>query len=167
MSTITIGKRLIPLEHIALVEPFDASAHPGMKTDKAFKARVVLVDRQSVLTEETVEAFASAHGFRMLASEGVAINPAIRFGVENFVPAEGFEPTKPFKTRLSWRDLDGNTQSKLLLSAPESVLAIAVTGKREGEPSDKAPPAGGGSRKPTAASDRRKARRRAPEPEPV
>ena len=42
-KTLTISKRLIPLEHIALVEPFDPSAHPGMKTQKVFKARVVLV----------------------------------------------------------------------------------------------------------------------------
>ena len=41
-NTITIGKRLIPLEHIALVGPFDPAAHPGMRTDKAFKARVIL-----------------------------------------------------------------------------------------------------------------------------
>jgi hypothetical protein len=164
---VTIGKRLIPLGHIALLEPFDPSAHPGMKTDKAFKARVVLIDRQSVLTEDTVEVFATAYGFRMLASEGVAVSPSVRFGVETFVPAEGFEPNKPYKSRLSWRDRDGNTQSKLLLSAPESVLAIAVTGKPEGDAGGSKPRGGGGSRKPTAASDRRKARHRASEPAPV
>ena len=100
MSTIVVGKRHIPLEHIALVEPFDPSAHPGMKTEKAFKARVVLIDRQSVLTEETVEAFAATHGFRFVAEDQLATNPAIRFGVENFEPAEGFEPTKPFRHAL-------------------------------------------------------------------
>jgi hypothetical protein len=169
MSTIVVGKRHIPLEHVALVEPFDPALHPGLKSEKSFKARLVLIDRQSVLTEETVDAFAGTHGFRMLKEEGVAINPAIRsFGVENFVPAEGFEPTKPFLTRLSWRDLDGNTQSKLLLSAPEAVLAIAVTGGSE----PAAPSAGGGkpsggSRKPTASIDRRKARRRQPEAAPT
>jgi len=29
-------------------------------------------------------------------------------------------------TRLLWRDLDGNDQSKLLLSEPETVLGIVV-----------------------------------------
>lgn len=165
-NTVTIGRRLIPLDHIALVEPFDPSAHPGMKSDKAFKARVVLIDRQSVLTEETVEAFAQAHSFRLLMEDQVVTNPAIRFGVENFVPAEGFEPNKPYRTRLSWRDLDGNTQSKLLLSLPEAVLAVAVTG--EGEAGAKAAePRTGRGRKPTASIDRRTARRGAREPQPA
>jgi hypothetical protein len=168
MSNIVVGKRHIPLAHVALVEPFDPSMHPGIKTEKAFKARLVLIDRQSVLTEETPEAFAATHGFRMLKEEGVAINPAIRsFAVENFLPAEGFEPTKPFLTRLSWRDLDGNTQSKLLLSPPEAVLAIAVTGGGEPPaPSASAAKPSGGSRKPTATIDRRKARRQ-PEAAPT
>lgn len=166
MTTLTIGKRLIPLSHIALVEPFDPASHPGMKTDKAFRARIVLLDRQSVLTEETVETFAGTYGFRMLKEEGVATNPAIRFGVENFVPAEGFEPNKPYLTRLSWRDLDGNTQSKLLVSTPEAVLALVVHGGSEA-PAGSKPSRSGGSRKPTATSDRRKARRREREPAPA
>src|SRR4029077_2434674 len=85
-NTVTIGKRLIPLDHIALVEPFDPSAHPGMKTDKAFKARVVLIDRQSVLTEEESAGFAEAHGFRMLAEGGGGTNPAPRSSGETFDP---------------------------------------------------------------------------------
>lgn len=167
MSTVTIGKRLVPLDHIALVEPFDPSAHPGIKTDRAFKARVVLIDRHSVLTEQTVEAFAQAHAFLLLAADQVVTNPAIRFGVESFVPGEGFEPNKPYLTRLSWRDLDGNTQSKLLLSPPEAVLAIAVRGEVQAGAAPSAPRAGGGSRKPTATIDRRKARRREREPAPA
>src|SRR3954451_7458129 len=106
MSTLVIGKRHVPREHVALVDSFDPSLHPGIRTQKAFRARVVLIDRQSVLTEETVEAFAAAHGFRFIAGDCVGTNPSLRFGVENFPPAEGFEPTKPFLTRLSWRDLD-------------------------------------------------------------
>jgi hypothetical protein len=165
MSTIVVGKRHIPLEHVALVESFDPSLHPGIRSERALKARVVLIDRQSVLTEDTVEAFAVTHGFRFVAGDQVATNPAIRFGVENFVPAEGFEPSKPFLSRLSWRDLDGNTQSKLLLSKPEDLLAVAVTGESKPEaPKDR--PRGGGSRRPTATFDRRKARRRTEEPAP-
>lgn len=164
-NTVTIGKRLIALDHIALVEPFDPAAHPGMKTGKLFKARVVLIDRQSVLAEEAPEHFVQSFGFRMLADEGVATNPGFRFGVESFEPVPGFEPTKPYLTRISWRDLDGETQSKLLLSPPETVLAIAVTGE---DPATKpAEVRASGGRKPTARSDRRKTRRRHPEPAPL
>jgi len=52
MTTITLGRRLVPLEQIALVEPFDPSANPRMQTDRPFKARVVLINRDSILTEE-------------------------------------------------------------------------------------------------------------------
>jgi hypothetical protein len=165
-NTVTIGKRLIALDHIALVEPFDPAAHPGMKTDKLFKARVVLIDRQSVLAEEAPAHFVESFGFRMLSDEGVATNPGFRFSVESFEPVPGFEPTKPYLTRISWRDLDGETQSKLLLSAPETVLAIAVKGEGQGIAKPTVPSAGGG-RKPTSSSDRRKARRRHPEPAPL
>jgi hypothetical protein len=159
-NTVTVGKRLIPVDHIALVEPFDPSAHPGMKSDKAFKARVVLVDRQSVLTEEESAGFAEAHGFRMLAEEGVATNSAIRFAVETFEPAEGFEPTKPFRSRLLWRDLEGNTQSKLLLSTPEVVLAAVVTG--EGKAPSGSPTM---ARIKPATRERRRSRRKLASPE--
>lgn len=174
-SVLTIGRRLVPKDHIALVEPFDPASHPGMKTDKAFKARVVLLDRQSVLTEDTPKEFAVAHDFCILSEEGVGFNRAVHFQVETFTPAENFVPTKPFRSRISWRDLDGNTQSKLLLSEPSAVLAVAVTGQRVAEepaaPSDRpdAKPRAakqGGARKPTASSDRRNARRR-PHPEPA
>jgi hypothetical protein len=127
-NCVIIGKRLLPLEHIALVEPFDRAAHPRMQTEKAFQARVVLIDRESVLTEEAPEAYVRTHGFRMLADEGVTINPAVKFGVETFAAAEGFTPAKPYRSRLSWRDRDGNTQSKLLLTEPQTAVAIAVQG---------------------------------------
>lgn len=165
MTNIVVGKRHIPLDHIALVEPFDPAAYPGMKTDKAFKARVVLIDRASVLTEETPEAFAEAQGFRMLAGESVATNPAIRFSVESFVPAEGFQPTKPFLTRLLWRDLDGNTQSKLLLSPPEVVLASAVTGA--GEAPAAAREGAAPAKRETASAGRRRSRRREASAQPA
>lgn len=164
MTTVTIGRRLIPLDHIALVEPFDPASHPDMKTDKDFKARVVLIDRQSVLMEDAIETFAAAHEFRLLVADQVITNPSFRFAVEAFAPSEGFEPTKPFKTRLSWHDLDGNTQSKLLLSEPETVLAVAVTGQPAPESENEKPRAGGG-RKPRQPR-RRHARQRAVEPIP-
>jgi hypothetical protein len=165
-TAVTIGKRLVPVAHIALIEPFDPSAHPGMKSDRPFKARVVLIDRQSVLTEEPLESFAAAQGFRFLAEEQIAINPAVRFSVETFAPTEGFEPSKPYKSRLMWRDLDGNTQSKLMLSQPEQVLAIAVNGEGEAPPrGEVAGPSEGrnGSMRPRT----RRSRRRAVEREPA
>lgn len=127
-KTVTVGKKLIPLDHIALVEPFERPAHGRMRSDRAFQSRLLLVDRDSVLTEQDAAAFAEAHGFRML-KERVAVNPAVHFSVESFEPAEGFTPQKPYRLRLSWRDLDGNTQSKLLLAAPDTVLSIAVRGQ--------------------------------------
>jgi hypothetical protein len=163
--TVTVGKRLLPLSAIALVEHFDPAQYPDMRTQKVFASRVVLVDRQSVLSEGTVEAFASQYGFRFVAEDQVAASPSIRFAVESFTPAENFVPSKPFKTRLSWRDQDGNTQSKLLLSPPETVLAVVVTGGVEAEA--KEPKPAGGGRKPTASIDRRNARRRSPQPAPV
>lgn len=39
-------------------------------------------------------------------------------------PTEGFTPTKPFKTRLKWRDREGNERSRLLLTKPQSVLQV-------------------------------------------
>jgi hypothetical protein len=125
---VIVGRRLIPREHIAFVEPYDPNANPRFQTSRDFKGRVVMVNRDSILIEETPQAFADANGFRMLPMDKVATNPAVHFRVETFVPAEGFTPAKAFATRLLWRDLDGNDQSRLLLSDPETVLAIAVTG---------------------------------------
>jgi hypothetical protein len=64
----------------------------------------------------------------MLAADCVATNPAIHFGVEEFQPAANFTPSKDFLTRLSWYDLDGNLHSKLLLTEPETALAVVVRG---------------------------------------
>jgi hypothetical protein len=127
-NTITVGKRLIPKEEIAFVEPYDPNANPKFQTSREYQARLVMVNRESVLAEETPKAFAEANGFRMLQMDSVATNPAVHFRVESFAPAEGFTPGKAYATRLLWRDLDGNDQSKLLLSAPETVLAVAVRG---------------------------------------
>jgi hypothetical protein len=127
-DTITIGKRLVPIEQIALVEPFDPASYPGMQSERTFKSRVVLIDRESVLAEAEPFDFGEKHAFRMLLEDNVAANPAIRFGVQTFEPSEGFNPTKPYRSRLIWRDAD-NIQSKLLLTAPEILLAIAVRGE--------------------------------------
>jgi hypothetical protein len=126
----------VPLEHIALVEPFDPSTQTRMQSERPFQARIVMIDRDSVLTEEALSAFAERHSFRMLNDDGIATNPAVHFSVEAFEASEGFTPTKPYRARLRWRDHDGEVQSKLLLTAPEDVLAIAVRGQ---EPASDAP----------------------------
>ena len=50
-DVITIGKRLVPVEQIAFVEPFDPTSNPEFKPEKVFKARIVLLNRDIVLTE--------------------------------------------------------------------------------------------------------------------
>lgn len=128
---VIVGRRVIPPEHIALVEPYDPSANPKFQTTRDFKGRVVMVNRDSILIEETPQAFAEANGFRMLAADRVAANPVIHFRVESFLPADGFRPAKPYASRILWRDLDGNDQSKLLLSEPETVAAVVVRGEAD------------------------------------
>jgi hypothetical protein len=104
-NIIAFGRKRFPIEEIALVEPFEPPAEPPPRftTDKEFKTRVVLIDRYSVLTEETVEAFAEANKFRRLPHDNIATNPAVRFRVETFEPSEGFEPRKPYQSRLKCR----------------------------------------------------------------
>jgi hypothetical protein len=140
-NTLQIGKRLIPLEQIALIEPFEPSEQSAMKSTRPFQTRVVLIDRDSVLTEEALPAFAEKHGFRMLTGDNVATNPAIHFGVEAFEPTEGFTPNKPYKSRLLWRDLDGRPNSKLLVTMPDDVLAFAVRGEAAPARNEEAPKA--------------------------
>ena len=163
-DTVTLGKRLVPVEQIVLIEPFDPSANPRMQTHRPFKSRVVLRNRDSILAEEPPEVFAEAHGFRSLPDDGVFTNPEVHFAVEVFQPEGEFSPAKPYASRLQWRDLDGNTQSKLLLTKPEDVLAIAVRGDTNppGETSDSE-----ASPRPQASAGRRRSRRRASAPAPA
>jgi hypothetical protein len=122
MRVITIGKRLVPAEQIAFVEPFDPASNPEFKSDKAFKGRVVLLNRDTVLTETTPQEFAEAHGLRLLADDSIAVNQAVAFQVETFTRTESFNPDRAYLTRLKWRDLDGNVHSKLLVTQPEAVI---------------------------------------------
>jgi hypothetical protein len=123
VQVITIGRRVVSLEQIALIEPFEASANPEFKPEKDFKGRVVLLNRDTVLTEQTPQEFGAAHELRLLAEDNVAINRAIPFKVETFERTESFKPTKEYKTRVKWRDLQGNEQSRLLITPPETVIA--------------------------------------------
>ena len=88
MKVITIGKRLVPAAQIAFVEPFDPSSNPEFKPEKDYKARVVLLNREIVLTEQTPQEFAAEHDLHLLAEDGVAINRAVSFKVETFEPTE-------------------------------------------------------------------------------
>jgi hypothetical protein len=130
-AVVHTSKHLIPVERIALFEPFVMPAEPPFQSNKDFKGRILLLDKMSVLTEETPEELAEANGFRFIPADRVATNPAIPFGVETFTPAENFQPSKPYVSRLTWRDGDGNVQSKLLVAPPELVLAVAVRGEIE------------------------------------
>ena len=61
----------------------------------------------------------------------VAVNRAIVFRIETFEPTESFNPAKPYKTRLKWRNLTGGEQSKLLLTEAETVIAELLDAKVE------------------------------------
>lgn len=125
-NVITVGKRLIPREHIALVEPFEPKEGGQFQFSRDYKGRVVLLNRDSVLIEETPDTFAQAKAFKFLELDQVAANPTVRFKVETFQPVDDFKPAKPYVTRLLWRDFDGNDQSKLLLTDPEVVLNVVA-----------------------------------------
>jgi hypothetical protein len=148
-AVVHTSKHLIPVERIALFEPFVMPAEPPFQSSKDFKGRILLLDKMSVLTEETPEELAEANGFRLIPTDRVATNPAIPFSVETFTPVENFQPSKPYVSRLTWRDGDGNVQSKLLLTSPEVVLAISVRGEIEaGSPfPDQKNPIANGKRK--------------------
>jgi hypothetical protein len=157
-NVITIGKRLVPAEQIAFVEPFDPASNPEFKPEKTFKARVVLLNRDTVLVEVTPQEFAEAHGFRVLSDDSIAVNPAVAFQIEVFTPTESFNPAKAYVTRLKWCDLDGNDQSKLLLTKPEAVMTVIIRGAAE-------PDAARGARaKRPSRSRSRRAKAASPEP---
>jgi hypothetical protein len=65
----------------------------------------------------------------MLDEDHIAVNPSVAFSVESFSPTDNSKPEKPYATRLKWRDLDGNEQSKLLLTQPETVIAVVLRGE--------------------------------------
>jgi hypothetical protein len=131
MKVITIGKRLVPAEQLAFVEPFDPSGKPEFKPEKDFKGRVVLLNREIVLTEQTPQEFAAEHDLHLFAEDSVAVNRTIRFKIEIFEPTESFKPLRPYKTRLKWSDPAGDEQSKLLVTPPETVIAEILQAKTE------------------------------------
>ena len=131
MKVITIGKRLVLAEQVAFVEPFDPSSNPEFKPEKDFKGRVVLLNREIVLTEQAPQEFAAEHDLHLFAEDNVAVNRTLHFKIEIFEPTENFMPTIPYQTRLKWSDLAGDEQSKLLLTAAETVIAEILNAKTE------------------------------------
>ena len=69
MKVITIGKRLVPGDQVAFVESFDPAANPEFKVKKDFKARVVLLNRDMILTDQNPQEFTgrSSSGSRSLS----------------------------------------------------------------------------------------------------
>jgi hypothetical protein len=65
----------------------------------------------------------------LFEEDDVAVNRAIAFKIETFEPTESFNPTKPYKTQLKWRDASGADQSKLLVTPPETVIGEILTMK--------------------------------------
>lgn len=130
-DVIIIGKRLVPMEQIALVESFEPNSNPDFKPEKEFKSRIVLLNRDTVLSEIEPREFTKSHGLLMLEEDAIAVNPAVAFAVENFEPTEAFKPEKPYVTRLRWTDPVGNERSKLLLTAAEKVVSIVLRGEAQ------------------------------------
>src|SRR5260370_41637480 len=93
-KNIQIGKRIVPVEHIAVVEPFDPETQKNMRSHRPFKSRIVLLNRDSILSESEALVLAKEHGFRVLSKDGVATNPTVHFSVERFEPSPDFQPSK-------------------------------------------------------------------------
>ena len=104
-NLIIVGRKLIPREHVAWVEPYDPASNTRTRSVREFRARVLMVSRDSALIEDTPEAFAKMDKFWMTAGDQVATNPSVHFRVETFHPTDGFSPAKPYATCLLWRDL--------------------------------------------------------------
>ncbi|WP_159005707.1 hypothetical protein [Bradyrhizobium sp. S69] len=150
-ATITVGRRLVPIEHIALLEPFDPINQSRMQSDRPFQTRILLLNRDSILSEEPLDALTTQCRFRAAKEDGIATNPSVLFSVEAFEPAGEFKPTKAYRTRLLWRDQTGYAQSKLLLMTPEDALAIIVRGTEASPAFRKAKPSARRSRAKTTS----------------
>jgi hypothetical protein len=149
MEHVVIGTKLVPIHRIALVEPFDAARNRDFQSTKDYKARVVLINGGSHLTELlTPEKFVEDHRFRWLAKDKVAINPAIEFSVENFVRTENSNIKEDYKTSLKWTGPDDKPKAKFLFEEPPKVLEVVYGEQPESGPAQENP-SEGRSRRPT------------------
>jgi hypothetical protein len=97
--------------------------------------KVITIGKRLVAAEQEA-AFAEAHALHLFKEDDVAVNRAIAYKIESFEPSGSFNPSKPFKTRLKWTDASGAGQSKLLVTAPETVIAELLEIKAKA-PADK------------------------------
>lgn len=104
---------------MAFVESFDPASNPDFRTDKPFKLRVVLLNRETVIAEAPPQEFAASHGFCMLGDHHIAVDPSLGFRVETFSPIESFKPENAYATRLKWRDLGGKACNGTLVLGHE------------------------------------------------
>ena len=125
---VRVSRRLVPIEQIALIEPYSPDISAPLRSERDFKARIVLLDKDSVLSEDPPAELAKAQGFRTISPDQVSTNPQVAYWVETFEAGASFTPARPFLSRLLWRGPTGAVPSKLLLAAPETVLAVAVRG---------------------------------------
>jgi hypothetical protein len=112
-------------------EFFDPASNPEFKPEKDFKGRVVLLNREMALIEQTPQAFAEEHKLHLFVEDSIAVNRDLAFRVQTFEPTESFAPNKPFKTRIKWRDQAREEQSKLLVTPPETIIAELLGVKEE------------------------------------
>jgi hypothetical protein len=115
--------------HIVFVEPFDPAANPEFESETEFKSRIALLNRDTILAESTPREFAEAHGFHMLPEDDVATNPDVIFMVES-LPTDDFKPSKPYLTRIKWRDRACREQVRILLSKKSHQLACSTLSLR-------------------------------------
>lgn len=141
-NTIQVARKILPIEQIVLIEPFIPPLDTPLRTTKEFLSRIVLLDRVSVLSEESPEDLSQSNGFRFVTVDRVGTNPAIAFRLERFTPTETFNPTRPYQSRLLWKDSEGNDRSKLMLAPPEELLATVIRGEIESQGAvvDNSPP---------------------------
>jgi hypothetical protein len=128
-NVIQVARKILPIEQVVLIEPFVPPSDTPLRTTKEFLSRIVLLDRVSVLSEQSPEELSQASGFRFVTVDRVGTNPAIFFRLERFVPTDLFNPSRPFQSRLLWKDSEGNDRSKLMLAPPEEILAVVIRGE--------------------------------------
>jgi hypothetical protein len=173
MKVITIGKRHFAAEQVAFIEPFDPAANPEFRPEKNFKGRVVLLDRDIVLTEQTPQDFATARELHLFTEDNVAVNRAIQFKIETFEPTQDFKPTKPYQTRLKWRDPKGGGIAFKTSKPGRHILARinafyagerdeGSPGFRAGTEAQRSQAPGGARRRGQEARTTRKGRRQSP-----
>ncbi|MGA2998763.1 hypothetical protein [Bradyrhizobium sp.] len=128
-NVIQVARKILPIEQVVLVEPFVPPSDTPLRTTKEFLSRIVLLDRVSVLSEESPEDLAQSISFRFVTLDRVGTNPAIAFRLETFVPTDQFNPSRPYQSRLLWKDSEGNDRSKLMLAPPDELLAVVIRGE--------------------------------------